>query len=82
MKYPEHDKLSKVKDQCQWLGEFIEWLEEREMQIVEWVEVPRFDSRQMVPVHKPINQWLAEYFDIDLMKLEDEKLEMLKAYKK
>jgi hypothetical protein len=32
-----------------------------------------------VPAHKPINQILAEYFDIDLDKIEAEKRQMLDA---
>jgi hypothetical protein len=63
--YTEHEKLSKIKDESQALGAFIEWLES------EGVHMPaKWHRRSM-------NEWLARYFEIDLNKLEEEKLHML-----
>jgi hypothetical protein len=36
--YPEHDKLSKVRNESQRIGEFLDWLSERGMQVMRWHE--------------------------------------------
>lgn len=79
MTYPEHDKLSAIADQSQAIGEFMEWLKDgaRPQQprlflahYVEGEECP-------VPLHTPTEDLLAEYFEIDQSKLEQEKRAML-----
>ena len=62
-KYPEHIKLDEVKEQSQVCGEFYEWLEKKH------IIRPRNS--------KPIERLLAEFFEIDLDKLEREKRDML-----
>lgn len=36
--YPEHEKLLAVKEQSQAVGEFLEWLGERGVRLMEWLE--------------------------------------------
>lgn len=61
MKTPECDKLHKVKDESQNIGEFLDWL-------IEYHNVSLPDS---------IVDLLAEYFNIDLEKVEEEKRTIL-----
>lgn len=37
---------------------------------------------QLMPVHLPINDWLAVYFNIDERKLDEEKRDMLQRARK
>lgn len=73
---PEHDKVRAVKDRSQEIGNFIEWLQENNMQICSREEVFP-EHHQWFPTHKSIETLLAEYFEIDLDKLEEEKRAML-----
>lgn len=88
-KYPEHDKLQNVKNKSQWLGEFFEWLRnEKKINLFTYEDevysVPNGGRLQnghedpvLVPFHTSTSNLLAEFLDIDLKKLEDEKDVML-----
>lgn len=71
----EHDKLSKVVEQSQKCGEFLEWLLERYF----LCEVHK-DER--MPIHIDTQELLGEFFGIDLKKLEEEKMEILAKLRK
>ena len=73
--YPEHKKLKVVKDRSQAIGDFIEWLGARGMAVCDFD--PTYLRDNYVPTRIPINKLLAEYFEIDLDRLEEEKLAML-----
>lgn len=60
-KYPESEKFHKVAEQSQICGEFLDWLQ--------------FEKRVHLP--NSIEKLLAEFFEIDLKKLEAEKREIL-----
>lgn len=77
--YPEHEKLLKVKDESQAIGEFIEWLASKRMALGEWREFEEYDNPQFVVAHLNVNTILAEFFNIDLTALEAEKRAMLDA---
>ena len=78
MEFPEHEKLQKVKDQSQAVGSFIEWLsDEKNFIIAQYLESDGYDRAGFRPVNVPVNSLLAEYFEIDQKKLEEEKREML-----
>lgn len=62
--YPEHDKLRACRDKSQLCGEFLEWLLEEKG----W-EPPEAAIR--------LEAVLAEFFEIDQCRLEDEKVAML-----
>lgn len=70
--YPEHDKLSAVADESQTIGEFLDYNGLGYM-LGEHVQ----DGNRFVPVNKSITVILAEYFHIDLTKIEAEKREMI-----
>lgn len=61
--YPEHAKLDKVREQSQWLGGFLEW----------------GNSKGKVKTKDSIMNLLSQYFEIDLKKLEEEKMQMLES---
>lgn len=103
--YPEHEKLSKVQDASQAIGEFLDWLTgEQGVQLCRWqshanngqpryvgpnhprsqelnphgikyVDNPDFEERLegLYPDGRPIQELLAEYFGVDLQRLDSEK---------
>ena len=79
--YPEHEKLKAVQEESQAIGEFLEF---GGYTLCEHYEVnpetgsPYIDPHWM-PARKSIQDILAEYFDIDQKKLEEEKRAMLEA---
>lgn len=74
--YPEHEKLRAVADQSQACGEFFEWLTER-YTLAQWA-----GEKTLYPASVNIRKLLAEFFQIDEERLEDEKLAMLAALRK
>jgi hypothetical protein len=78
MDYPEHDKLKSVQTDSQIIGNFLQWLEEKH-----WVICERSQERRgwidpaWMPVDRTIERMLAEYLEIDLVRLETEKRAIL-----
>lgn len=75
MKYPEHQKLKAVKDESQALGEFLDWLKQKEITLCQYSRA----DLEYLPVIQRTDQVLADYFEIDLDKIEQEKQTMVKA---
>lgn len=73
--YPEHEKLHKIQNESQVQGEFIEWFGSKGIQLMTW----NTDDNKWYHEHRPIRALLAEYHEIDLDKLEQEKRAMLAA---
>lgn len=61
--YPEHDKMNAVKAESQAIGEFLSWLGQ---------------NRLDLPDEYEFNDLLAEFFEIDLTKIENEKRDILR----
>ena len=84
--YPEHDKLAKVSDRSQAIGEFLEWLGERESKVVlcslERTSSGFYPKKIFLPIANSVERLLAEYFEIDLKVIEDEKRAMLDVCRK
>jgi len=75
--YPEHDKLRAVSNKSQSIGEFLDWARNEHG----W-ELCRMEPYgDYTPIYKSINDILAEYFEIDRTKLDDEKRAMLEELK-
>lgn len=72
---PECEKLSGVAEQSNKLGDFLDWLKEDC-----GYRLCLFDeSEQMYyPDFAPIEKLLAKYFEIDLDKVDTERMELLK----
>lgn len=75
-KYPEHIKLHAVAERSQAIGAFID---ESPYILAEYQEVDGFKDPILVSTSKSITQVLADYFEIDLDKIEAEKRAMLEA---
>jgi hypothetical protein len=77
--YPECEKMSKVKKQSQLVGEFLDWLvNEREIVLSEYHEGEgRNDEEVLMPISVKIEKLLAEFFEIDLNKVEQERRQMI-----
>lgn len=70
--YPEHDRLSAVREQSQAIGEFLEWLFDKGYCIA-----TRLDDGRFVPVAWSIKKSLEKFFSIDPDKIEAEKRRIL-----
>ncbi len=73
----ELEKLGKIKDKSQLIGEFIEWLRENNYHICEFKKFDDFDEEQLVFTNLSIEEILAKYFNIDLKKAEEERQKIL-----
>ena len=71
MKYPEHEKMKKVYVERQAIGEFLEFLQNE-----------GFTIQRNEMVYRDFNGLLAEFFDVDLKKVELEKRAMLTEFRK
>ena len=78
----ECEKLSGVADLSQPIGEFLEWLNgQSNVVLAKWVTQRNYfadEENILIPIDESINQLLAEYFDIDLDKVEKERSALLK----
>ena len=70
--YLEHEKLQKIQEQSQLCGEFLEWLSGQGYVLARWGE-----DDLLYSVRAPRDKLLAEFFEIDLDKLEQEKQQLL-----
>ena len=73
-RYPEHAKLQAVVNQSQAIGEFIA---NSGYVLAEWDRTGRY----LLPVSKSTTEVLAEYFDINMDRLYDEKDLMLVQFR-
>lgn len=94
-KYPECEKLHAVHEESQKLGYFLDWLMKR-YTLAEWdynfraIVYDREGNEDrwnsvLMPVHvgeNKINSLLAEYFHIDLDKVEEERRQILEELRK
>ena len=76
---PELDKMRAVKDRSQAIGEFIEWL--RSKKSYEIAFYPE-GSDLLFPVNTSIEKLLADFFEIDLNKVDAEKRALLKQLRR
>lgn len=81
VKYPEHEKVTQVKDEAQKLGEFLHWLGTQGIFLA--TPDPRADRfGGHVLIAEDHEKVVARYFQVDLKKLEEEKRAMLAALRK
>jgi hypothetical protein len=69
--YPEHVRLKAISQFSQKIGEFVDWLGESDIQLC------KPDRYGYTPVRISIQKLLADFFNIDLDKIEEEKQQML-----
>lgn len=74
MNYPEHDKLNLIKEKSQSIGEFLNWINEQGIHLCRM-----YDDYSLH--YESTNSLLARFFEIDLVKLEEEKMAMLAKFR-
>lgn len=95
---PECEKMSKVRDKSQSIGEFLEWLNQQGIFLAAYHEhtkdcyapddydqeepICELGTQRLWEVRKSIEMLLAEFFKIDLKKVEEEKCAMLESLQK
>jgi hypothetical protein len=72
---PECDKMAAVKDESQAIGEFISWLHGQGHIIAE--KLTGGGGYELFQDRRTIEQMLADYYEIDLNKVEEEKRALL-----
>ena len=88
MKYPECEKIAKVKDKSQLIGEFLDWARsEKNIELCEPTDLMNpHDHREILdelaPISQSIEQLLADFFDIDLDKAEKERQQIIDDLRK
>jgi len=87
IEYPECEKLLKVSERSQIIGEFLEWLNEKNLTICEIqedfpCEECGEESLQYVQNYKSIEDRIADFFGIDMNKVEKERQQMLDDIRK
>jgi hypothetical protein len=76
-KTPTLDKMLKVKDKSQAIGEFLDWLNCRDPKLY-LCELDE-DAEEYYPSFPSIEKLLAEFFEIDLNEAEKERCQILDA---
>lgn len=69
--YPEHERLAEVADKSHIIGEFLQWLD-----TTIWA-----DTANVYDLNDRVQEVLAEYFNIDLAKIDKEKDQMLEEFR-
>lgn len=78
--YSEHEKMAKVAEHSQEIGRFLdEFLPSKGIHLAE-VSTERYRDGEFVSTHQSITSLLAEFYEIDLKKIEQEKRAMLAAH--
>lgn len=73
--YPEHDKMKLIAERSQSIYDFMEWMQGKGFHLLKWHEFDDGAHDYITP--PPMVKLLAEFFDIDLDKIEREKRAML-----
>lgn len=79
----ECEKLSKRTEEWNHIYQFMEWLQEKRIILSQYVP-HQYDSifPNLQPISKSIDDLLYEYFEIDTLKLEEERRELLQKLRK
>ena len=83
MELIQHKKIQDLNGANQHIGCFIDFLrEEKDMILAERVHDDLWDTARLVPITQGLEKLMAEYFEIDMDVLEDEKRFLLKEQMK
>ena len=80
MNYPECEKIAAVQEKSRELTNFVDWLREHGYSICE--EVTYGDQEEWVTTRRPFEQLFADYFGIDLKKVEEERRALLEEIRR
>lgn len=74
---PELDKMAKAREEgSETIGAFLEWLQGKGLVLCTWIEEPNAPEGWR-PDSRGIQRLLADYFGVDLVKVEAERLALL-----
>ena len=76
-KTPTLDKIAEVRDQCQIIGEFLEWLHDKGISLCELNKTKGWSSETYERIDKSTDSLLYEYFEIDENAAEQERIDLL-----
>lgn len=79
MNYPELEKIQAVKETSQAIGEFLAWLSGQGIILGRFEAVDGLDGEWIMPIYRQNNQLLADYFNIDLNKVEKERMALIES---
>lgn len=88
VKYPECEKMLEIREESQSIGQFLDWLQsDRRVILSEYCadvecQFCEESEERLMSVKLNMETLLAEYFNVDLEKVEKEKLTMLEKLKK
>ena len=77
---PECDRLAEVAPVSQKIGEFLDWLSDAKgIHLAEWIQPEEWEwgGKTLVTVNVSFSSLLAEFFEIDLDKVEAERRAIL-----
>lgn len=83
-KYSELEKVAQTWSKAQIIGEFLEWLEEEKSYFICEPGARSCDGQDIGgfnPVIKSTDDWIAEFFGIDMNKVEKERRQLLKEHR-
>lgn len=76
---PECDKMLAVKDKSQAIGEFLEWLQGEQEVTLAAYGTERNTRNRLFPIQTTTEAMLADFFGINLAKVEQERRALLAA---
>ncbi|MFA7264765.1 MAG: hypothetical protein WC054_00395 [Candidatus Nanopelagicales bacterium] len=76
-RYPECEKMRAVRNESDVLSDFVDWLGQNGRFIGHYVKPKGYSQEIMVLDARSFEQLFADYFDIDLNKVEVERRQML-----
>lgn len=74
---PECDRMIAVSEESRTISDFLDWLGPHGMLLAEYVQHPGFRDRSLVPASRGFDALLAQYFRIDLAKVDRERRALL-----
>ncbi len=81
IKTPELDKIKKVCEKSQEIGNFLDWLGSIGYYTAEYKKFDDVEDEVLVTTHLNREEILAKYFKIDLVKAEKERQAILDSFR-
>lgn len=80
--YPEHDRMRLISDESQSIGRFLDWLQDEKGCVICQSDEIFPGEFEYAPIRTPPERLLAQYFDINLDVIENEKQQMLEELRR
>lgn len=76
-KWPECEKLAEAREESERIGAFLDWLDSQGIRLMRWQNDDGWSGSGHVQDRRSVEQLLADYFKIDLKKVEEERRAIL-----